>query len=152
MRTRADSSGARRLLEVRLASKAAAASERLIAYHMPLVRRLCHRFNHSSEPLEELVQVGKVGLLKAIDKYNSHQESSFMVFAVPIIVGEIKNYFRDRGWAVKVPRKIQRQKLVVERAVEYLSCKLGRAPTIPEIAKATGLSDEEIYDTFEVGE
>jgi len=73
-----------------------------------------------------------------------------LAFAVPGIVGEIKNYFRGHGWAVKVPRKLQRQRVVVERTVESLTQELGRSPTIPQIAQATGFSEEEVYDTFEV--
>ena len=68
-----------------------------------------------------------------------------------MIIGELKNYFRDHGWAVKIPRKLQRQKLIVERQVESLTHMYGRAPTISEIAEATGLSEEEVYQTFEVG-
>ena len=70
--------------------------------------------------MEDLVQVGTIGLLKAIDKYNPARGSNFVAFAVPEIVGEVKNYFRDHGWAVKIPRKLQRQRLVVERTVEIL--------------------------------
>lgn len=126
------------------------ASERLLADHLPLVRRLCRRFSHSGEPLEDLVQVGSIGLIKAIAKYDPDRGNGFVAFAVPVIVGEIKNYFRDHGWAVKVPRKLQRQKRVVEKAIESLSQSLGRAPTMPEIAEATGFSEEEVYDTFDV--
>ncbi len=127
-----------------------ASRERLVEDHLPLVRRLCRRFNHSGEPLEDLFQVGTIGLLKAIEKYNPSRGDNFVAFAVPKIVGEIKNYFRDHGWAVKVPRKLQRQKMVVGRTVESLTQQLGHMPTIPEIAQATGFSEEEVYDTFEV--
>ena len=118
--------------------------------HLALVRRLCRRFRHSGEPLEDIVQVGTIGLLKAIEKYDPDRGSGFAAFAVPVIVGEIKNYFRDHGWAVKVPRKLQRQKLAVARAVESLSQVLGHSPTIAEIAESTGISEEEVHDTFEV--
>jgi len=114
------------------------------------VRRLCNRFRHSGEPLEDLIQVGTIGLLKATEKYDPARGDNFVAFAVPEIVGQIKNYFRDRGWAVKVPRKLQRQKVVVERTVERFTQELGHAPTIPEIAQATGFSQEVVYDTFEV--
>jgi len=124
--------------------------DRLVEDHLPLVRRLCRRFYHSGEPLEDLVQVGTIGLLKAIRKYDPNRGSEFIAFAVPFIVGGIKNHFRDHGWAVKVPRKLQRQRLAVEKVVESLSQKLGRGPSIPEIAEATGFSEEEVYDTFEV--
>ena len=100
--------------------------------------------------MEDLVQVGSIGLLKAIEKYDPDRGSEFIAFAVPVIVGEIKNYFRDHGWAIKVPRKIQRQKLAVRRTVESLGQRLGRGPTIQEIAVSTGFSEEEVYETFEV--
>ncbi len=91
-----------------------------------------------------------VGLVKAIEKYDPEPGSNFVAFAVPSIVGEIKNYFRDHGWAVKVPRKLQRQKLEAQRSDEWLTQLLGRSPTIPEIAEATGFSEEDIYDTIDV--
>ena len=143
-------SDTKQLLQQYHQSRDMVAQERLVEGHLPLVRRLCKRFNHSGEPLEDLIQVGSIGLLKAIDKYNPARGDNFVAFAVPVIVGEIKNYFRDHGWAVKIPRKLQRQRGVVNRTVEALSQRLGRWPTIPEIAQATGFSEEEVYDTFEV--
>ena len=140
----------RQLLELYRQSKDTAARERLVETHLPLVRSLCIRFNHSGEPVEDLIQVGAIGLLKAVEKYDPSRGDNFVAFAVPEIVGEIKNYFRDHGWAVRIPRKLQRQKVIVHRTVEALSHKLGRWPTIPEIAEATGFSEEEVYDTFEV--
>ena len=140
----------KQLLQQYQQSRDMVARERLVEDHLPLVRRLCKRFNHSSEPMEDLIQVGSIGLLKAIDKYNPARGDNFVAFAIPEIVGGIKNYFRDHGWAVKIPRKLQRQKVVVERTVESLTQELGRAPTIPETAQATGFSEEEVYDTFEV--
>ena len=143
-------SGATQLLDRWRETRDVAARDHLVAQHLPLVRRLCQRFSHSGESLEDLIQVGAIGLLKAIDKYDPQRGSSFGAFAVPVIVGEIKNYFRDHGWAVKVPRKLQKRKLAVNRAVDSLTQRLGRAPTIPDIAAATGFSEEEVYETFEV--
>ena len=125
--------------------------EQLVLEHLPLLRRICRKFGHSGEPLDDLIQVGAVGLLKAIRKYDPARGNNLGAFAVPVIVGEIKNYFRDHGWAVKMPRKLQRQKLAVDRTVETLIQVLGRWPKVPEIAAATGLSDEQVYETFEVG-
>ena len=124
--------------------------ERLITDYSPLVRRLCRRFHFSGEPLEDLVQIGTVGLLKASKKFDPERGSNFISFAVPVIVGEIKNYFRDHGWAVKVPRKLQMQKIAVQKTVEPLRQQLRRTPTVQEIAESTGLSEEEVYQTFEV--
>ena len=122
----------------------------LVTEHIGLVRRVCSRFRNSGEPMEDLVQIGSVGLLKAAAKYDPELGSNFAAYAVPVIVGEIKNYFRDHGWAVKVPRKLQTQKLAVGRAVDSLNQDLGRSPTIQEIAEATGFSEEEVAQTFEV--
>ena len=124
--------------------------ERLVTKHLGLVRRLCGRFRNSGEPMEDLVQVGSVGLLKAAAKYDPDLGNSFAAYAIPVIIGEIKNYFRDHGWAVKIPRKLQSQKLAVARAVDILSQKLERSPTVNEIAEATGFSEDEVYQTFEV--
>ena len=96
------------------------------------------------------MQVGTIGLLKAINKFDRLRGNHFVAFAVPVIVGEIKNYFRDHGWAVKMPRKLQQQKLAVDRTVAVLTQELGRVPTAPEIGRAAGFSTEEVYQTFEV--
>ena len=124
--------------------------DRLIAENLSLVRRLCLRFSRSGEPMEDLVQVGSIGLLKAVEKYDPDRGPTFKAYAVPVIVGEIKNYFRDHGWAVKIPRKVQSQKMAVDRMVEVLNQKLGHSPTVLEISEATGFTKEEVYDTFEI--
>ena len=142
--------GAESLLDRWRESGDLAARDRLVSDHLPLVGRLCRRFAYLGEPLEDLVQVGTVGLLKAINKYDSRRGNIFAAFAVPVIVGEIKNYFRDHGWAVKVPRKLQQRKLAVDRTVVGLTQELGRVPTAPEIGRAAGFSTEEVYQTFEV--
>jgi RNA polymerase sigma-B factor len=100
--------------------------------------------------MEDLVQVGSMGLVKAVDRFDRDRGSAFLAFAIPVILGEVKNYFRDHGWAVKIPRKLQRQKMVVQRAVERLNQSLGRSPQASEIAEATGYTEEMVYDTFEV--
>ncbi len=125
--------------------------DRLVASYIPLVHRLCRRFRDCGEAQEDLVQVGCIGLLKAAKKFDPDRGVSFITYAVPVIVGEVKNHLRDHGWAVKVPRKIQKHKLAVQRAVESLGHILGRSPTFSEIAEATEISEAEIYDTFEVG-
>jgi len=127
------------------------ARDRMVEEYLPLVRRLCRRFSESGEPPEDLFQVGCIGLIRAIEKYDSTRGTKFITYAVPVIVGEIKNYFRDHGWAVKVPRKLQSQKLAVQRAVDSLHEALARPPTVQEIMEATGFTQEEVFDTFEVG-
>ena len=111
---------------------------------------MCAKFRYSGEPMEDLEQVGRVGLLKAAAKYDPELGTNFAAYATPVIVGEIKNYFRDHGWAVRIPRKLQSQKLAVGRAVDILNQELGRSPTVNEIAQATGFSEDEVYQTFEV--
>ena len=142
--------GAESLLDRWRESGDLAARDRLVSDHLPLVCRLCRRFAHLGEPVEDLVQVGTIGLLKAINKYDRRRGNNFVAFAVPVIVGEIKNHFRDHGWAVKVPRKLQQRKLAVDRTVVGLTQELGQVPTVPEISRATSLSTEEVYQTFEV--
>ena len=124
--------------------------DQLVAQHMPLVNRLCRRFQHLGEPMDDLIQVGTIGLIKAIDKYDPQRGNKLAAFAIPVVVGEIKNYFRDHGWAVKLPRKLQRQKLLVDRTVVMLTQQLGRSPTVAEIGEAVGISEEEVFQTFEV--
>ena len=122
----------------------------MVEKYLPLGRRLAWKVNTSGESLEDLVQLGAVGLIKAIEKYDPTKGSKFESYAIPVIVGEIKNYFRDHGWAVKVPRKLQAQWLSVRKAVESLEQALGRSPRIQEIVEATGFSREEVMDTFEL--
>ena len=150
MATNGNAAGTKELLELWRGASDPAVRDRLVLDHLPLVRRLCRRFVHSGEPLDDLMQVGTIGLLKAIRKFDPERGNKFISFAIPVIVGEIKNYFRDHGWAVKLPRKLQRQKLAVDRAVIALTQSLGRAPTVSDIAQATGFSHEEVFETFEV--
>lgn len=124
--------------------------ESLVVNHMSLVRRLASKFRYSGEPLEDLIQVGNLGLVKAAQKYDEARGTSFSSFAAPVVVGEIKNYFRDHGWSVKVPRKLQTHKRMVGRTADVLAQTLGRSPTVPEIAQTTGISIEEVNQTFEL--
>ena len=150
MRTNGHVPGTNQLLDRWRETNDTAARDHLVADHLPLVRRLCQRFSSSGESLEDLFQVGAIGLLKAIDKYNPQRGNNFVAFAIPVIVGEIKNYFRDHGWAVRIPRKLQRQKIAVGRAVDILNQSLGRSPTVKEIAESTGFTEDEVYQSFEV--
>ena len=138
------------LLQTYRESRSAAAREQLVAAHMALVRRLCRRFSPGRQTREALFQVGGIGLLKAINKFDPALGSSFVAFAIPEVLGEILNYFRDHGRSIKVPRRIQQNSLHVQRALDRVTQELGRWPTIPELAEATGLSPEEVYETFEM--
>lgn len=124
--------------------------ERLVVGHMSLVRRLAVKFRYSGEPLEDLIQVGNLGLVKAAQKFDLDRGTSFPSFAVPVIVGEIKNYFRDHGWSMRLPRKLQTHKRVVTRTADVLTQTLGRSPTVSEIAQVTGISVDQVHQTFEL--
>ena len=151
MGTRVNGSGATEMIQVwSAATPATATRDDLVGKYLPLVRSLCRRFTHSGEPLEDLVQVGTIGLLKAIQKFDPDRGTRFKSFAIPVIVGEIKNYFRDHGWAVKVPRKLQTNRMAVGRAVDRLSQILGRSPIVSEIAQEIGITEDQVYDAMEV--
>lgn len=124
----------------------------LVVDHLNLVRFLALKFANRGEPIDDLVQVGTVGLLKAIDRFELDRGVEFTTYATPTIIGEIKRYFRDKGWAVKVPRRLQELNLAVNRASEKLAVELGRSPTIGELAQHLNASDEEILEAQELGQ
>jgi RNA polymerase sigma-B factor len=119
--------------------------------HENLVRYLAAKFAHRGEPIEDLVQVGMIGLIHAIDRYDAERGTKLSTFAVPTIVGEIKRHFRDKAWNLKVPRRLQELNLQVLRANELLAQQLGRAPTIAEIADHVGASEDEALEAMELG-
>jgi RNA polymerase sigma-B factor len=123
--------------------------EALAQLHLPLVEYLAKRFKDRGEPLDDLVQVGSVGLLKAIDRFDLERGVEFSTYATPTIVGELKRYFRDKGWAVRVPRRLQELSLRMNKIVAQLTQTLGRAPTVPEIAQAAGVTEEEVLEALE---
>jgi len=124
----------------------------LVVAHLNLVRYLAVKFANRGEALDDLIQVGTVGLLKAIDRFDLERGVEFTTYATPTIVGEIKRYFRDKGWAVKVPRRLQELNLSVNRAVEKLAVKLGRSPTVRELAETLNATEEEILEAQELGQ
>lgn len=128
----------------------AALRERLVDLHMNLVRFLARKYANRGEPLEDLLQVGSIGLLNAIDRFDPTRGIRFATFATPTILGEIRRYFRDRGWAVKVPRRLQEVNLAATRAADSLTQTLGRAPTFAEIAQAIGSTEEETIEALEI--
>ncbi len=111
--------------------------DELVVVHLNLVRFLAVKFANRGEPLDDLIQVGTVGLLKAIDRFDLDRGVEFTTYATPTIVGEIKRYFRDKGWAVKVPRRLQELNLAVNRASDKLAIELGRSPTVGELARTS---------------
>jgi RNA polymerase sigma-B factor len=118
----------------------------LVERFLPLARTLARRFWHSSEPYEDLVQVASLALVKAIDRFDPERGASFQSFAVPTILGELRRYFRDLGWAVHVPRGMQERALAVRDANEHLLNRHGRSPTVQEIAVYLELSEEDVLD------
>src|ERR1700687_143223 len=129
-----------------------AVRDELVLAHLNLVRYLAVRFAHRGETLEDLVQVGTLGLIKAIDRFDPTRGVEFTTYATPTVIGEIKRHFRDKGWAVKVPRRLQELNLAVNRAVENLSIELGRAATVADLALRLGATAEEIIEAQELGQ
>jgi RNA polymerase sigma-B factor len=121
----------------------------LIERMMPLVRSLARRYANRGEPLDDLEQVGCVGLIKAVDRFDLGRELRFSTFAVPTILGEIKRHFRDRAWSVRVSRGLQELSARVTREVDRLSTKLGRSPTVEDLAKATGATPEQVLEALQ---
>jgi RNA polymerase sigma-B factor len=126
--------------------------ERLVSQHIGLVEFLARRFRNRGEPVEDLIQVGTIGLLKAIDRFDLDREVEFSTYATPTIVGELKRHFRDKGWAVRVPRRLQELHLELTKTVGNLAHDLGRSPTVEEIAKAAGISEEEVLEGLEIAQ
>jgi RNA polymerase sigma-B factor len=127
------------------------AREQLIERYMSLVRSLARRYSYRGEQLDDLVQIGAIGLIKAIDRFDVNRGVELTTYATPNIIGEIKRHFRDRGWAVRVPRGLQELNIQLSRLIEELTVSNGRSPTIPELAKAAGVTDEEVLEALESG-
>src|SRR6476619_1745698 len=118
---------------------------------MSLVRSLARRYSYRGEQLEDLVQIGAIGLIKAIDRFDVNRGVELTTYATPNIIGEIKRHFRDRGWSVRVPRGLQELNLQLSRLIEELPVQNGRSQTIPELAKAASVTDEEVLEALESG-
>lgn len=125
------------------------ARDQLVEMYRPLAEYLARRFYGRGEPLDDLIQVASIGLIKAVDRFDLERGVKFSTYATATIVGELKRHFRDKGWALRVPRRLQESGLKVGRAVTDLSQDLGRAPTVREIAQRTDLSEEEVLEAME---
>ena len=128
------------------------ARERLIEQYLPLVRSLARRYSYRGEQLEDLVQVGCIGLIKAIDRFDVDRGVELTTYATPNIIGEIKRHFRDKGWSVRVPRGLQELNVRLSHLVEDLTVQLERSPTSAELAKAAGVQEEEVLEALESGQ
>ena len=119
--------------------------------HMPLVQHLARRFADRGEPVEDLAQVGMIGLIKAVDRFDLDRGVEFSSFATPTIVGEMKRHFRDYSWSVRVPRRLQEMQGQLTAGSAELSQRLGRAPTVAELAEHLHLSEDDVLDGLESG-
>ena len=128
------------------------AREQLIEQHLPLVRSLARRYANRGEQLEDLVQVGSIGLIKAIDRFDVERGVELTTYATPNIIGEIKRHFRDKGWSIRVPRGLQELNVRLSQLLERLTVELERSPTIPELAEAAGVTEEEVLEALESGQ
>lgn len=127
------------------------AREQLIRLHLPLVEHCARRFRNRGEPLEDLVQVGTIGLMKSVDRFDPERGVEFSTYATPTIIGEIKRYFRDKGWAIKVPRRLQELRAQLSAATAELTQSLGRSPTPRELSEHLDVSVEEVLEGLESG-
>jgi RNA polymerase sigma-B factor len=123
--------------------------DELVEMHLPLVEYLARRFRNRGEPLDDLVQVATIGLIKSVDRFDPERGVEFSTYATPTIVGEIKRHFRDKGWAIRVPRRLQELKLSLTKATAELAQEQGRSPTVAELAVRLGMSEEEVLEGLE---
>ena len=140
----------RRMAELAPDDPAGAASAgRLVEMHLPLVEHLARRFRNRGESLDDLTQVATIGLIKSVDRFDPQRGVEFSTYATPTIIGEIKRHFRDKGWAVRVPRRLQELKLSLTKAIGELSQRKGRSPTVSELAAHLQISEEEVLEGLE---
>jgi RNA polymerase sigma-B factor len=127
----------------------ARARERLVEMYLPLAEHLARRFRHRGELLDDLVQVASLALLKSIDGFDPRRGAAFTSYAIPMIVGELKRHFRDKGWDVRVPRRLQELRLAISKVSGDLTQTLGRSPTVSDLATHLEVSDEEIIEAID---
>ena len=125
------------------------AREQLIVSHLNLVRFLASKFKNRGEPLDDLLQVGTIGLIKAIDRFDPDRGLEFTTFATPTIMGEIKRHFRDKGWSVRVPRRLQELSAKVNQTTDDLTRELQRPPSVAEVAERLGATVDEVLEAME---
>lgn len=134
-----------------VATRDPAIREKLVLAHQNLVRFLASKFANRGEPLEDLVQVGIIGLINAIDRFDPDRGTKFSTYATPTIVGEIRRHFRDKAWSLKVPRRLQELNLAANKAAEEITQQTGRPPTVQDIAAHLGATEEETLEAIELG-
>jgi RNA polymerase sigma-B factor len=151
MLDRTDKAALMRTFETFAASREPALRDQLIEAHLGLAEYLARRFANRGEPLDDLVQVASLGLVKAVERFDPARGLEFTTFATPTIVGELKRHFRDKGWAVRVPRRVQELHLRVTRVIDDLALELGRSPSVQEIAQRAGTSEDEVIEAIDAG-
>jgi len=127
----------------------AGARDDLVRLHLPLVEHCARRFRNRGEPFEDLVQVGTIGLIKSVDRFDVDRGVEFSTYATPTIIGEIKRHFRDKGWAIRVPRRLQELRMQITTASAELTQTLGRAPTPSELAEQIGCTVDDVIEGIE---
>ncbi len=148
---RSDKSALQATFQEFAASRDPGLRDALIEAHLGLAEYLARRFVNRGEPLDDLVQVASLGLVKAVERFDPGRGLEFTTFATPTIVGELKRHFRDKGWAVRVPRRVQELHLRVTGVVDDLQLELGRSPTVAEIAVRAGTSEDEVIEAVDAG-
>jgi RNA polymerase sigma-B factor len=123
--------------------------DQLVEMHLPLVEHLARRFRNRGEPLDDLIQVATIGLIKSVDRFDTERGVEFSTYATPTIVGELKRHFRDKGWAIRVPRRLQELRLSLSGATSELTQDLGRAPTVAELAAKLEVSEDDVLEGLE---
>jgi RNA polymerase sigma-B factor len=134
------------------ANRDPAVRERLVTAHLGLAHQLARRYLNRGEPYEDLVQVASLAIVKSVDRFEPDRGIEFTTFATRTVIGELKRHFRDKGWAVRAPRRVQELYLELGRATETLSQQLGRSPTLRELATATGATEEAVLEALEAGQ
>jgi RNA polymerase sigma-B factor len=128
-----------------------AVREELVGAYIGLAKAMARRFSNRGESLDDLMQIAYVGLISAIDRFDPDRQVEFTTFAIPTIKGELKRYFRDSGWALHVPRRVKQLHVALNETIGTLTQRLGRSPTVPELAKEMDVTEEEILEVMEAG-
>ncbi len=148
---RSDKEGLAEAFQTFATTRSPAVRDQLIEAHLGLAEYLARRFSNRGEPLDDLVQVASLGLVKAVERFDPGRGLEFSTYATPTIVGELKRHFRDKGWAVRVPRRVQELHLRVTGVIDDLQLELGRSPTVAEIAVRAGTSEDEVIEAVDAG-
>ncbi|MCU1493811.1 MAG: polymerase, sigma 28 subunit, FliA/WhiG subfamily [Acidimicrobiaceae bacterium] len=125
--------------------------DKIVSAHLGLVSALARRFAHRGEPLDDLAQAGAIGLINALDRFDPDLGFEFSAYATKTIIGEMKRHFRDKGWSVRAPRRVQELYLRIGQSVDEMSQRLGRSPTVRELAAETGASEQDVVEALEAG-